>query len=854
MARTLLRSKCLQVFCSASAKVSSTQLGGLFPEFVAAVEGAGGCRFSDCMHLAEPGCAVTAHEFERYEHYLKFLAEIKAQFGGFGGWSGGSPPPWQQGTGGFGGQGGWSGGGSGGGRRCRDGRPLAPRTVQWRSTSNQVEVVWNPPLGDTCVDYYFVRIFQRPSGFLGGIFAQESSPRRVSDNGVIITGLSPSTDYIFEVQAVNRRFGPGPDARANVRTQAPTPQCNPTQVPGVPASLKVTSPSPEKLALVWERPKTPPNACISGFNIEAFDMTTGAKVFSSSVGGDVLKANIPGLKPNSKYRITVVAQNRAGNGLPQVANGQTKPGPPPNCRPGIKPANPVNVTAIPDGLDRLALVWTTIPDGVCIDDFTVRGVEVATGKPVTDVITTERNTSAVLLQPGVEYKFTVVSRNKAGSSSPAVVTASIPKPLPAQPSCDVIPAAPINLTAVANGTDRIILTWANGNESICVDSYSARGVESLTNKGALTTSTVYPNATAVGLTPGVNYTFTITATNKKGTSQPATITYMIPKPEPVCTIKPAAPVNVTVVPASDTRLNISWINGNSSICVESFTVEGVETISGKGVLKTSTINSNTFAAGLAPGVNYTFTITAVNKIGSGEQVKVTAIIPAAKPACDVKPAAAINLTAVPAGDSKINLTWANGNPNICVDAFAVEGAETATGKPALKVSTVSNSTFASGLTAGVNYTFTVTAVNKVGQSESVKIISSIPKLGPAGCTDGVAAQVRNFEAKLGGPGELVLNWKVPKNNICIKEYVITVKETGQSFRVPPKNDKQDGQLKFKAPPGKEGSSFTFTVTGFSNPGNKEGVSFTSNTLPTLAGRRRLLMLQQLLLSLVPGQH
>jgi putative ribosome biogenesis GTPase RsgA len=29
------------------------------------------------MHLAEPGCAVTAADPERYEHYVKFLAEIK---------------------------------------------------------------------------------------------------------------------------------------------------------------------------------------------------------------------------------------------------------------------------------------------------------------------------------------------------------------------------------------------------------------------------------------------------------------------------------------------------------------------------------------------------------------------------------------------------------------------------------------------------------------------------------------------------------------------------------------------------------------------------------------------------------
>lgn len=32
------------------------------------------------MHLAEPGCAVTAVELERYEHYVKFLAEIKVRW------------------------------------------------------------------------------------------------------------------------------------------------------------------------------------------------------------------------------------------------------------------------------------------------------------------------------------------------------------------------------------------------------------------------------------------------------------------------------------------------------------------------------------------------------------------------------------------------------------------------------------------------------------------------------------------------------------------------------------------------------------------------------------------------------
>jgi len=190
-----------------------------------------------------------------------------------------------------------------------------------------------------------------------------------------------------------------------------------------------------------------------------------------------------------------------------------------------------------------------------------------------------------------------------------------------------VPAAPINLTATASGTDKIILSWFNGNDSICVDSYSAKGVETLSNKGVLTISTIVNHATAVSLTPGVNYTFTITAVNKIGTSLPTTITSMIPKPEPACNIKPAPPINATAIPTSDTKMLISWLNGNDNICVGSYNVEGVETVSGKSVLKGSTISNNISAVSLTPGVNYTFTITAVNKNGQSESVKITTSIP-----------------------------------------------------------------------------------------------------------------------------------------------------------------------------------------------------------------------------------
>ncbi|KAJ9528196.1 hypothetical protein QJQ45_014165 [Haematococcus lacustris] len=60
-------------------RVTSQDLASLFPEFVAIAEAAGGCRFANCHHVAEPGCPVTAQPqpLERYPYYLKFLDEIR---------------------------------------------------------------------------------------------------------------------------------------------------------------------------------------------------------------------------------------------------------------------------------------------------------------------------------------------------------------------------------------------------------------------------------------------------------------------------------------------------------------------------------------------------------------------------------------------------------------------------------------------------------------------------------------------------------------------------------------------------------------------------------------------------------
>ncbi|KAG2432953.1 hypothetical protein HXX76_008681 [Chlamydomonas incerta] len=58
--------------------ISSPELAACFPEVAHLVE-ATPCRFSDCLHVAEPGCAVRGAGLERYTFYLRFLQDIRAR-------------------------------------------------------------------------------------------------------------------------------------------------------------------------------------------------------------------------------------------------------------------------------------------------------------------------------------------------------------------------------------------------------------------------------------------------------------------------------------------------------------------------------------------------------------------------------------------------------------------------------------------------------------------------------------------------------------------------------------------------------------------------------------------------------
>jgi hypothetical protein len=188
-----------------------------------------------------------------------------------------------------------------------------------------------------------------------------------------------------------------------------------------------------------------------------------------------------------------------------------------------------------------------------------------------------------------------------------------------------------------NGQATISFTAPVSNGGSSVTGYTVTS-----NVGGFTATGGSSPITVVDLSNGVEYTFTVTATNAVGTSVASVASNTI-TPATV----PDAPTNVAAA-IGDTNAGISWSaptnNGGSSII--SYTVT-----SNIGGHSTTTTNTNAVVNGLTNGTAYTFTVTATNAIGTSiSSGNSNGITPASVPGSPVNLATTVK-------DSSIDLSW-----------------------------------------------------------------------------------------------------------------------------------------------------------------------------------------------------
>jgi len=446
------------------------------------------------------------------------------------------------------------------------------------------------------------------------------------------------------------------------------------------------------VALLAPAPPSNPT-CTPGFNQVTLHWTAsaGALVYrvyrSTTSGGEATPALAGGIEDtiytdtsavnSTEYYYVVTAVNNAG------ASGFSSqivavPGSAAPVAPTL-----VSATTAAGGAAPITLNWTAVASAAVYRVYrsTTPGGE-ANPALAGGIRTTNYTDTAVTT--GVTYYYKVTAVNTGGVSG-----------FSNQRSATLTPATPINLvaTATAGGVAPVTLTW---NACSGATGYTVyRGTVEI---GSVTAPTAGFTDTTV-VPAGIDVSYTVTAVNAGGTSQPATVTVLL---------GPSAPLNL-VATAGSNQIILNWAADAGAVVYRVYrsTSSGGEVNPALAGGIGTTIYTDTTAVN---GITYYYKVTSVSTAGASEFSNESG-------ATAGTTAAPTNLTAAaaPGGLTPITLAW-SASPGAIFYRVYRGTASNGEGRLALAAGATVGAYTDTAVRAGTTYYYKVTAVNNLGAS------------------------------------------------------------------------------------------------------------------------------------------
>ena len=304
---------------------------------------------------------------------------------------------------------------------------------------------------------------------------------------------------------------------------------------------------------------------------------------------------------------------------------------------------------------------------------------------------------------GTSYTFVVRAINGLGVSSSLSPASNAVTPFGA-------PDSPTGVTATA-GDGQSVIRWTapSGLGGSTIAGYTVTASPSITAPASCTNTTAL-TCTFTGLTNGVSYTFTVTATTAAGFTSSASSSSNVAQP----LTPPSAPSTV-VANAGDGQATVTWTastSGGTSIA------DYVVTALPGGINCTASqahgVVTSCVVVGLTNGVSYTFTVQALtsDQRTSAASAASVAVTPFGAPS-------APSYVHAVEGNGQATVTWTvpaqnGGSSNL---RYTLSASPSVT-IPAACQATSATSCVVTGLTNGVAYTFTVTATTAGGTSSA----------------------------------------------------------------------------------------------------------------------------------------
>jgi hypothetical protein len=297
-------------------------------------------------------------------------------------------------------------------------------------------------------------------------------------------------------------------------------------------------------------------------------------------------ANITGLKGGQSYQVQVMLTNSAGSVTSPTVTAQT-----------VVDAAATDLTVKSIAGRSVSLSWKAPAKltGATVKDYRIESsTDGAAWVPFVRKASTKTTATFTGLRAATAYQFRVVIVTSSGAGTPTdPVAATTAQDVPA------VVAAPTFASVTANA---FTITWVapedNGGQPIT--SYSVKVTPVVTSVVVNGTT-----ATVTGFKLGTAYSFTIAATNSKGTGA-ATTTKMTP----VAT--PGAPI-LTATRAM-TSVTISWKAPSDTGGAK---ITGYTTSVSPSALAYTVSGTKATFSNLPAGTMFTFSVAAVNSAGAG---------------------------------------------------------------------------------------------------------------------------------------------------------------------------------------------------------------------------------------------
>ena len=606
--------------------------------------------------------------------------------------------------------------------------PTAPSVASVTRGNASVTVNIAPPtsLGGAPINQYTVTATDTTTSANGGqVVSGTTSP-------ITVTGLTNGDSYTFTV-TVTTLMGTSSASSASSAVV-------PATLPGAPTGASAVRGNGQA-TVSFTAPSSNGGSAITGYTVTANDLTTNYGG-GQKASGSTSPITVTGLTDGDSYTFTVVATNDVGTGAASSASSPVTP--------ASVPFSPYNLSVTAGNASATVTFTspgTALDGGEPITSFTAtatdltnaaRGGQTATGPSSPLTVTGLTN--------GDTYSFTVVATNEVGDSAPSHNTYGVVPSVPA-----TVPGAPTNVTVSAE--DKAAAVYFNAPASdggATITSYKVAATDTTTsaNGGQVGTDGGSPVVVS-GLTPGDHYTFTVKAVNSVGAGPASSAS------SPFLAITLAgAPTGVTAT-RGDQSATVSFTapssNGFSTITGYWITATDATTPANGGQ-KVLVSSSPAAITGLTDGDSYTFTVAALNYIGTGPaSVASPAVVPLGVPSPP------INVVAT-GGFTSATVTWTSGyDHGSPITSFTVTAS--GTGGPTctytVGVSPGSDTCTVTGLTHQ-SYTFTVVANNGLGASAASVASNAVTPTTLPGSPTGLSATP--------GFAQATVKWSAPASD------------------------------------------------------------------------------------------